>query len=250
MLTTTILALLLQVACNEAALEAEIKRGSGLYREGKLDQALATFEAAKGLCTPPRLEVVYNLGLTYWKLGRIVEARYAFEQCRSDPELKPMAERKLADIDKESYLVVRCEHPAAAVSVDGAFVGRTPLKAIRVQPGPHRLEVRREGKPPNEINITSAGGQISYVDCQQGKPVGGGPQAGARGDSPAQGRGKDAGRGRPEIPPPKTPGRIGYRRRRHPGNRRGIGCRSARRSLQGEVAPGVSAIVDPSLCWS
>lgn len=164
-------ALLLQAPCNEAAVETELKRGSGLYREGKLEAALAAFEAAKALCAPPRLEIVYNLGLTHWKLGRIVEAHQAFEACLADPELKPLAERKLADIKSESYLVVRCEKSVAEVSVDGIFVGRTPLEPIRLMHGPHHVLVKRDRDLPRTSDIVSTGGQVAYVDCGQGIPA-------------------------------------------------------------------------------
>ncbi len=81
----------------------EFERGNGLYREGKFEQAAATYESvlSQGFAAAT---VFYNLGNSYYRLGRIAPAILAYERALrlqpNDPDIKHnlgLANLKTAD---------------------------------------------------------------------------------------------------------------------------------------------------------
>jgi hypothetical protein len=62
------------------------------------------------------------------------------------------------------HLALHCALPAAAIWIDGTESGRTPLAAtLAVNPGPHHLEVRREGYRPAIADIRLDLGAVADV---------------------------------------------------------------------------------------
>ena len=52
------------------------------------------------------------------------------------------------------HLALHCALPSAAIWIDGTESGRTPLTAtLALNPGPHHIEVRREGYRPAIADI-------------------------------------------------------------------------------------------------
>ena len=62
------------------------------------------------------------------------------------------------------HLALHCALPAAAIWIDGTESGRTPLAAtLAVNPGPHHIEVRREGYRPAIADIKLDLGAVADV---------------------------------------------------------------------------------------
>ncbi|HSY40416.1 MAG TPA: PEGA domain-containing protein, partial [Polyangia bacterium] len=62
------------------------------------------------------------------------------------------------------HLALHCALPAAAIWIDGTESGRTPLTAtLALNPGPHHIEVRREGYRPAVADIKLDLGAIADV---------------------------------------------------------------------------------------
>jgi hypothetical protein len=56
------------------------------------------------------------------------------------------------------------DQPGAEALVDGARVGKTPVRVDGLSPGVHRVQVTREGGAPNTRDVTVLDGQVSRVD--------------------------------------------------------------------------------------
>ena len=68
-------------------------------------------------------------------------------------------------IDEESVLADILSTPlGATVKVDGAVVGRTPLVDFKLKPGPHQVEVSKDGYDTWSQTTTAAGKKL-FVDA-------------------------------------------------------------------------------------
>ena len=56
------------------------------------------------------------------------------------------------------------DQPGAEAMVDGARVGRTPVRVDGLAAGVHRVQVTREGGAPSNRDVTVVDGQVSRVD--------------------------------------------------------------------------------------
>jgi tetratricopeptide (TPR) repeat protein len=80
-----------------AAGESDFSRGIRAFRHGDYELAAAWFESARagGMTGTPLL---YNLGVSYFRLGALDESRKYFLQLTKDPDMAPLARYNLAII--------------------------------------------------------------------------------------------------------------------------------------------------------
>jgi tetratricopeptide (TPR) repeat protein len=137
-----------------AAARKHFERGTTLYQEGHYAEAAAAFEAAYQ--TLANGVVLYNLGQCYEKLGDLQRAMgYYRDYLRMVPnaEDRPLVESLIARLEKRyeeerrPQVTVSSEPTGARVQVDGEARGVTPW-SDKLEVGPHRLEVTREGYQP------------------------------------------------------------------------------------------------------
>lgn len=126
----------------QAPASPEFDAGVVAYRAADYDAALASFLAARERgYEDPRLR--FNLGLTYYQLRRLAEARAEFEALRADADYAGIADFHLAlvaaregDRARAAALWRSIEHnpDAALAQRAGAALGR--LESARARPAP------------------------------------------------------------------------------------------------------------------
>jgi hypothetical protein len=132
------------------------------FDAGRFEEALAEFKAAFALVPDSRLD--FNMAETYRALGRDVEALDEYERFLGDPEGDPayrdQAQTAVGELaERVAWLAVTAEREAA-VTVDGAPRGATPLpRPIRLAPGRHQVSVTKAGRVAS----------LQWVDLEAGK---------------------------------------------------------------------------------
>jgi tetratricopeptide (TPR) repeat protein len=150
-----LLALLLAPLCAWAApspvdielAKAHFKTGEIYYEAGRYPDAAREFEEAFRLTG--RVELLYNMGRSYDRVGDSVRALAAYRRLLKEvPDSKDALEVK-ERIEALRHQVARLEVSStvggSAVRLDGANVGEAPLHALEVAPGKHAVEVAHEG---------------------------------------------------------------------------------------------------------
>ncbi len=131
--------------------EALLRRGVELRREGREEEALARFDEAHRHQPSPRTAA--QLGLALQALGRWSEADSLLRQALGSPS-DSWVQRNRAVLDGAFAVVMqhigeldlRCDVPDARVSVDGGPEQRLPLAApLRQVAGELSFEVRADG---------------------------------------------------------------------------------------------------------
>lgn len=122
-----------------------------LYKQARYSEAIGKFEEAYRL--KPHPTIFFNIGRCYEQLGDINKALKNYrEYLRIVPDAKDRElvtdaisnlERRLREQGVQ-HLSVLSDPTGARSSVDGKYVGLTPL-AIELPPGNHRLTLAKEG---------------------------------------------------------------------------------------------------------
>ncbi len=131
-----------------AAAQQAHRRALQLFDGGEHAQALAEFQRAHSLA--PSFRILYNIGLCQAALGQSLAAVDALSDYLQQGADKVPAERRArveAEIARLTQQLARLElvvdEPGAQVQLDGERLGQAPLsRQLRVNAGPHRVEVR------------------------------------------------------------------------------------------------------------
>lgn len=159
------------LAGRKAAARGLFEEGVRLLSEQKWAAAADRFERARTLQPSPR--IAYNLTSALTEMGRFV---YASELLRElvnardlEPALQDAAKVRLGKIQAQIaglVIMVEGDTTAAEITLDGRVIERVLLSVpVPVDPGEHRLVVRRVGKEvlTREIRISEGENQKIHL---------------------------------------------------------------------------------------
>ncbi|MBI2895663.1 MAG: PEGA domain-containing protein [Deltaproteobacteria bacterium] len=141
--------------------------GSSYYEQGRWSDALQEFEEAYRLSSEARKPaLLYNIGLTQERLGRLAEAIESFRryledspQARDRETLEERIRTLQARLDATS-LALEVSEAGARIEVDGMERGTTPLaEPLRVTPGEHEIRIVKEGYRSFSLRVTVPAGE-------------------------------------------------------------------------------------------
>lgn len=155
---------------------AKVREGNDLSAQRQYQAALGKYQAAYQIFPSPK--IFFNLGATYRDLGQHVEAvtylaRFLAEAADATPESRRDAERLLQELKpKVSFVDVQCDTPGAEISVDGRYLGATPLlRPMVLLPGSHEISIAKPGSPHVfQQRIAPQAGTSMRVDVALGQP--------------------------------------------------------------------------------
>jgi tetratricopeptide (TPR) repeat protein len=123
--------------------------GVAAFEAGRFVEAAAAFEEAWALSARPAL--LYNIARAYDGANQLMKARLAYERYLASPAASDEEEalriaRRLRTLEAD-LAHLKVEGPAGAdVLIDGEVRGTlAPAAAFELDPGAHRVEVRRSG---------------------------------------------------------------------------------------------------------
>jgi len=156
---------------DKARASALTREGARAYQAGDYATALTRFQEAYAVFPSPRL--LFNLGQSFGRAGRYVEATESFERFLASAGSAPAsargeAERSLDQMrDRVAHIEVAANVTAAEVSIDGQSRGLTPLaRPVLVAPGPHQVTVQKAGAERFQRQVQVVGGTIARVDVE------------------------------------------------------------------------------------
>jgi hypothetical protein len=190
-------ACLVAVTLSRAALadetsEAEdrFKKGLMLVDEGDCENAVVEFEESYRLFPAP--VVLYNMALCYDDLHQYSKSMKHYKQFMTEAEnLSPAQNATIMDRIKKlekflGILEISCNVEEATVLIDEEEVGTTPMEALYVETGQHKLTVRKPDYEDFVKKIKMVSGTTVKVDAELKKaefqvgPSGGGAGEGAK----------------------------------------------------------------------
>ncbi|WP_437977701.1 PEGA domain-containing protein [Sorangium sp. So ce295] len=191
--------------------DAAFARGKELYRLGKLDAAYEAYRTAWSL--KQSYDIAANLANTELQRGMKVEAAEHLAFClRSFPATGNAAQHEqirsqFRAVRKEvGSIVIQANVEGAAVSIDGAAVGRTPFRhEVFVKPGSIVVEARLAGHEPSRVTLEVPAGETNTANLvllpqrEQPAPPAPPPPLRVEAPAPAPREGADAGGPRPEV---------------------------------------------------
>ena len=163
------------------------KLGNQAFADGDSLQAYTEYTAAWSL--HESFDIACNLGRTEAELGKARDAAEHLAYCLNNfsasarPEIRS-AEGKLREVfaevrKKVSSLTLRVQPDGAVVRVDGAIVGKAPLRAdLYLEPGEHEVDVRMVGYDTVRRAVHAARGEqqelmLELVTGSNGPPAAG-----------------------------------------------------------------------------
>jgi hypothetical protein len=168
--------------------EDRFKKGLMLVDEGDCKNAVVEFEESYRLFPAP--VVLYNLALCYDDLHQYSKSMKYYKQFMTDAEnLTPSQNKSIMDRIKklEKYLgilEINCNIDGASVLIDDEDVGTTPMEAVYVETGQHKLTIRKPDYEDFVKKIKMVSGSTMSVDAElkpaevSGGPGGGGGEPG------------------------------------------------------------------------
>jgi hypothetical protein len=153
-----------------AVAQKEMVLGDQASKAGKWEDALAAYRRAHA--ASPSGATALRVANALYKLGRLVEAHDAYESLLKERAASLLgSEKKLATdrLDelkgKTGTVVVTAAEGGAAVTLDGASIGVTPVpKAVRVVAGKHKVAATKNGFVPFEEAVDVAGrGEVTVA---------------------------------------------------------------------------------------
>lgn len=143
--------------------------GADAMRKGEYDAARREFEAA--YAASPNYRVLYDIAEADLGLGLPEQALDAFERFLADgaaqvpPKQREQVTQQIAQLELGfAALEVATDPAGAAVTLDGAPLGTTPLaRAVRTRAGVHVVGASRPGAAPVNRVVTLAGGQRERI---------------------------------------------------------------------------------------
>jgi len=164
-------------APDTAAVDAEAaplaREGIRLFKDHQYEPALDKLRAAEAVYERAELAVPISLlnalGRAYDQLGQIVAAlrykkKFLGRVDRSDARLADVIKRADQAVERletqlaRTMLTFEIEPDGAEVRVDRRAVGKAPLDAVQVTPGPHQVTLWAEGHEPASVNVEVAAG--------------------------------------------------------------------------------------------
>lgn len=151
--------------------------GKQAYDTGRYEVAIERWRAAYEL--EPRAPLLYNLAQAHGRLGQVEEEgrylRQFLEGVEGDHPLANQAQARLDAIEERlarTMVTLEGGIDGSKVFVDGNEAGALPLgEPLRLEPGPHEIEVRLEGYQPFTASVEVRAGAQSVVKVQQQKQV-------------------------------------------------------------------------------
>ncbi len=141
-------------------------QGIALYEAGKYADAIVELRAADELFRAPQHDVYVARALA--KLGRLVEAKAAYERATSGPTEAPGAAEAIA-LAREELATLEPRIPAVRidaggvsvirVSVDGKRAKMRPGRTVLVDPGPHTVEATADDDRTARGRVEAAEGK-------------------------------------------------------------------------------------------
>ena len=145
-----------------------VNQGNRKFRNGDFASALSSYEAAYRAY--PSSKLFYNLATAHQALGHTVKAADYLDRFLSEdgPEKgteRAVAARKELDAlaEKLAVITVESEHKGAEIRLNGAFVGRLPLRRLYLAPGPYDLKITMLGFAPYERSLMLRAGDSAKV---------------------------------------------------------------------------------------
>ena len=159
-------------------------RGQQHFDAREFEEAVAAFEQAAALV--PSADLWYNIARAHEELGhreQAVEYYRRYLRDRVDPPDRARIEAHITELEAEAEaerlaahaapttgtLEIRVDQEGAAVSVDGASVGVSPLTVpLTLDPGLHALDVDLEGYIPfrSEVRLSAGLSTLAMVQLQ------------------------------------------------------------------------------------
>ncbi|MFH1438519.1 MAG: tetratricopeptide repeat protein [Pseudomonadota bacterium] len=149
----------------EQAAELHFLRGVEFFDDGMISAALAEF--LKSYKDAPAWEVLYNVGVCFYRLGRYDEALEVLERYAEDGGLDIPADRKVA-VEKlkakmaATYgnIIIDYRLPGLKITIDSKKTYDTPVaQPIPVSAGIHSITMFREGHYPAVFEVPVASGE-------------------------------------------------------------------------------------------
>jgi hypothetical protein len=145
--------------------DKHFRRAVGLYDETNYAGALVEFQRAYEIQSS--YQVLYNIARSHFELQDYASALLAFKRYLEDGG-KKIASRRRKDVEKEieklekrvAKLTISITEPGAAVTIDDAKVGTSPLPApVLVTAGRRKVTATVAERPPVTELVTVVGGE-------------------------------------------------------------------------------------------
>jgi hypothetical protein len=145
------------------------------YKLQKYDDSLKGFQEAYELTSEPSL--LFNIAQCYRQLNRLDEARKAYQSFIRDAPTNPLlpnATERLKEIDAEIARLaqkgtaqISAQQDPTQVFFDGEAKGSSPLTLAELEPGEHRITVKKEGFVDFEVVATIKPGETYELKVPQ-----------------------------------------------------------------------------------
>ena len=156
----------------EIAAELHFLRGVDFFDDGMISAALAEF--LKSYKEAQAWEILYNVGVCFYRLGRYDEAlgalaRYAKQGGENIPADRKTAVEKLKIKMAATYgnIIINYKLPGLKITIDAKKTYNTPVKEpIPVSAGIHSIYMFREGHYPAVFEVSVASGEDVVLPVQ------------------------------------------------------------------------------------
>jgi PEGA domain len=152
--------------------EARFKKGVELFKEADFRAALVEFRRAYDKSKNPK--ILYNIAKTEFQLTDYVAAIATYERYLAEGT-SVIDKARRAEVEDElpklrarvATATITTSVPGATVSVDDEVVGTSPLASpVLLNPGSHRIVVRKDGFVESSRRIEVAGGDFPAIDVR------------------------------------------------------------------------------------
>jgi tetratricopeptide (TPR) repeat protein len=159
-------------SANDPEVEARFKKGVELFKEADFRAALVEFRRAYDKSKNPK--ILYNIAKTEFQLTDYVAAIATYERYLSEGAAVIDKARR-AEVEEElpklrarvATATITTNVSGATVSIDDEVVGTTPIASpVLLNPGVHRIVVRKDGFAESLRRIEVAGGDFPAVDLR------------------------------------------------------------------------------------
>jgi len=154
----------------------QLEHGQKLYKQGKLDEALAAFQSSHDLVADPKASL--GMARVQRDRGELLKAYGTYQTAlkeAQEPDAKGQSRRAVADdIQREQrelgnvlgWLTIEVPHAPSGtrVSIDGRDVTSQLGSPIRVEPGPMVVEAKAPGGLAKEQKVTVKAGETQNVE--------------------------------------------------------------------------------------
>jgi tetratricopeptide (TPR) repeat protein len=145
------------------------------YKLQKFDKSLQGFQQVYELTSEPSL--LFNIAQCYRQLGRFEEAKKSYQTFLRDVPKHPLranAQERIKDLDAEiarlaqkGTAVISTQQDPTQILFDGETKGDSPLRLTELEPGEHRITVKKEGFIDFEVVATIKPGEAYELKVPQ-----------------------------------------------------------------------------------